>query len=139
MRQKCRCCENERKPNVVWYDDDYCSGKCKKLDGGKILPPIEQVRFSGDVASLEDYILDYPKNLGGKDARGQRIKGRNPKRYRRRFDPERLNWGESLLPAQLKQAGLRANREPIPGDFDFLCVEEAENDKGNILAGEKDA
>lgn len=125
MRDKCRYCENERKEGVEWYDDDYCSGKCKKADGGVIAPAPERDRQTGVKASLEEYLLDYPKKLGEKDGRGQRIKGRTPKRYRRRSDPEKLNWGEPLAREKLKQAGMRANREPIPGDFDY---EEIENE-----------
>lgn len=125
MRNKCRTCGAERKEGVEWFDDDYCSGKCKAADGG-VIPPAEDVKASGVVASLEDYLADYPKNVGEKDKRGQRIKGRIPKRYHRRFEPERLNWGIPLNAPQLKQAGLRSNRTPIPGDFDFE-VEEAEN------------
>ncbi len=128
MRDKCRFCENERKEGVLWYDDDYCSGKCKKQDGGEIAPEPERVKAAGITATLQDYLLDYPENLGQKDARGQRIKGRIPKRYRRRFEPEKLNWDEPLNAPQLKQAGLRTNREPIPGDWDFEEVKEKEDD-----------
>ena len=130
MRTECRTCGNIRKEGVDWYDEDYCSGKCKAQDGGQI-PPAADAKASGAVASLDDYLLDYPKGLGEKDKRGQRIKGRIPKRYRRRFEADRLNWGESLNAPQLKQAGLRSNRKPIPGDFDFVDetkVEESENE-----------
>ena len=136
MRNKCRFCGNERKEGVVWDYDDYCSGKCKKADGGEIEPVIERVKTSGVKASLEEYILDYPKNLGEKDMRGQRIKGRIPKRYRRRFEPEKLNWGEPLNAPQLKQAGLRANRRPIPNDWDFIIEEKVEEEFQNVIAAE---
>jgi len=130
MRMKCRFCENKRKEGVEWYDDDYCSGKCKIADGGIVAPVAERIKTSGTVASLDDYYLDYPKKLGQKDARGQRIKGRMPKRYRRRFDPEKLNWDEPLNAPDLKQAGFRANRKPIPGDYDF-AEQEVENEETN--------
>ncbi len=117
MRNECRFCKNKRKEGVEWYDDDYCSGKCKKSDGGTIPAAIEVARDTGVIASLKDYYLDYPK-----DGR----KGREPKRYRRRFEPEKLNWGEPVNAPQLKQAGLRANRKPIPDDYDF--VEEKTNE-----------
>jgi hypothetical protein len=42
-----------------------------------------------------------------------------PSEYHRRLDPEKLNWGVPLSAPDLKQAGLRANRKPIPGDWDF--------------------
>jgi hypothetical protein len=120
MRDECRNCGAKRKEGIEWYDDDYCSGKCKVGDGGTIPPASVRSKIEGKVASLTDYLLDWPKNLGQKDGRGQRIKGRHPKMYRRRHDPERLNWGTPLEPKQLKQAGLRANRKPIPGDFDYV-------------------
>ncbi len=37
-RKNCKYCRCERKANVEWYDGDYCSGKCKKLDGGIVEP-----------------------------------------------------------------------------------------------------
>ncbi len=115
MRNECRYCGNTRKKGVEWYDEDYCSGKCKRADGGSIPAPIEVVRVSGAKASLEDYYLDYPKD---------NRKGRNPKHYHRRFEPERLNWGEKLNQKDLSQSGLRSNRRPIPGDYDFIVEEE---------------
>ena len=127
MRETCRYCGNKRKEGVVWYDNDYCSGKCKANDGGAIPPAAIVARDSGVKASLDDYLLDYPKKLGEKDSRGQRIKGRKPRRYRRRFDAERLNWGEPLNAPDLKQAGLRVNRQPIQGDFDYTVEAEVKN------------
>jgi len=120
MRTNCRFCGAERKEGVDWYDEDYCSGKCKKQDGGAIPPAAKPDKMNRAPASFADYILDYPKGIGEKDKRGQRIKGRKPKLYRRRFEPEKLNWGEPMTAPQLKQAGLRCNREPIPGDWDFV-------------------
>ena len=125
MRNKCRFCGNERKEGVQWYDADYCSGKCKAADGGTIPPAPVQAKIVGITASLADYLLDWPKNLGQKDARGQRIKGRTPKRYARRYDPEKLNWDKPMSAPDLKQAGFRANRKPIPGDYDFEEVTNA--------------
>lgn len=128
---ECRYCGNKRKENVEWPYDEYCSGKCKTADGGTVAPEAEHAKVVGVKASLEEYLLDWPKNLGQKDSHGQRIKGRKPKRYRRRYEPERLNWGKPMNAPQLKQAGLRANRQPIPGDYDFeVPVEEAEVDNG---------
>lgn len=40
--------------------------------------------------------------------------------YWPRNHPERLNWGEHMTAAQLKDAGLAANRVPIPGDWDYV-------------------
>lgn len=125
MREACRTCGNKRKEGVKWFDDDYCSGKCRKLDGESMPPVAEQIKSSGVKASLAEYLLDYPKKLGEKDKRGQRIKGREPKRYRLRCDPEKLNWDEPMSAMELEQAGFRCNRKAIPGDWDFEKEEEA--------------
>ncbi len=99
-RLVCRYCGNERKEGIEWYDDEYCSGKCKKSDGGEIPAAAVAAKNSGTKATLDHYKA-------------------KPKMYRRRYKPERLNWGEALTAPQLEQAGLRANREPIPGDWDY--------------------
>ena len=108
MSAKCRQCGAEKKENVEWLDDTYCSGKCKSLDGGVI--PQAHTAPSTQKVTLIDYKQDK-KHL----------------RYRRRFEPERLNWGEPMSAPELKQAGLRSNRKPIPGDWDF--IEEVKEDK----------
>ncbi len=48
----------------------------------------------------------------------------NPEMYATRTNPDRLNWGKSMTGDQLEQAGLKANRVPIPGDWDYegVCV-----------------
>ncbi len=125
MRNKCRFCENERKESVEWYDDNYCSGKCKKLDGGAIPPADKPDKMNRPAASYADYMLDYPTGIGEKDKRGQRIRGREPKLYRRRFEAEKMNWGTPMSEPELLQAGLRCNREPIPGDWDYAEVQDA--------------
>lgn len=48
----------------------------------------------------------------------------NPDSYIPRREPERLNWGEWMNRTQLEYAGLKANRVPIPGDWDYVgCVQ----------------
>lgn len=42
--------------------------------------------------------------------------------YWPRAHPERINWGEHMTMDQLKEAGLVANRVPIPGDWDYAGV-----------------
>ena len=111
-REKCRNCEAVLKHDKAsdQYDPEYCSAKCRVADGAERLPESEATSAaidSGRVATLEDY------------------KKRSAD-YCRRFEPERLNWGAPLNAPQLKQAGLRANRQPIPGDWDFE-VKESEN------------
>lgn len=133
MRNKCRFCDNERKEGVKWYDDDYCSGKCARQDGITIAPAAKPDKDDRSPASFGDYLLDWPKKLGEKDGRGQRITGREPKLYRLRCDPEKLNWDEPLSAEQLNQGGFRANREPLPGDWDFAETQDAAPNEWHLL------
>lgn len=43
----------------------------------------------------------------------------SPEKYIQRREPDRLNWGPWMDSTQLEQAGLKANRVPIPGDWDY--------------------
>lgn len=105
-REKCRNCGAILRHDKTsdQYDPEYCSAKCRKQDGVDPLSGAEVVSTAinaGRVASLKDY------NKRSTD-------------YHRRLEPEKLNWGVKLNAPQLKQAGLRANRVPIPGDWDFV-------------------
>ena len=40
----------------------------------------------------------------------------------RRTNPDSLNWGPHMTSDQLHEAGLKANRVPIPGDWDYVGV-----------------
>ena len=55
-------------------------------------------------ASLEDY----------NDEHGRR--------YATRTAPELLNWQESMSVIELQQAGLTANRQTMPGDWDHVSI-----------------
>ncbi len=46
--------------------------------------------------------------------------------YAERTNPDSLNYGPSMTAHQLKQAELKANRVPIPGDSDYrgVCVKQ---------------
>ena len=51
-----------------------------------------------------------------------------PEHYATRTNPDTLNTGELMTAHQLKQAGLKANRVPIPGDHDYkgVCVKQGD-------------
>lgn len=110
-RKDCRNCGAKLKHDKTsdQYDPEYCSGLCRLKDG--VEPYIKSAEEQAAVvevvkkrnpASYEE----YKKNVGGK--------------YARRFQPEKLNWSENRMNEdELEQAGFRANREPIPGDWDF--------------------
>ena len=104
-REECRKCGAKLKHDKTneQYDPEYCSGKCRKNDGAE--PYVKSVEERAMVveaikevkpASLED----YKKNV--------------PSKYARRFEPEKLNGSENQMnEGELKQAGFRANSEPI--------------------------
>ncbi len=109
-REKCRNCGAVLKHDKTseQYDPEYCSGKCRKLDGSEpyIKTPEEQAMVVREAKlTAPATFKDYEKNVGG--------------RYVRRFEPEKLNWGEPMSANDLLQAGFRANREPIKGDWDY--------------------
>ncbi len=45
-----------------------------------------------------------------------------PEAYIPRREPDKLNWGPWMDVAGLEQAGLKANRAAIPGDWDYVGV-----------------
>lgn len=110
-REECRKCGAKLRHDKTsdQYDPEYCSGKCRKEDGAE--PYIKTAEEKAAVvvevkkkkaASLEGYKKGVPAN------------------YARRFEPEKLNWSANKMnEEELKQAGFRANREPIPGDWDY--------------------
>ena len=114
-REECRGCGAKLRHDKTsdQYDPEYCSGKCRKEDGSepyvrsaKEKALVVQATTKKRPASLED----YKKNV--------------PSKYARRFEPEKLNWSKNEMnDEELKQAGFRANRKPIPGDWDYREVE----------------
>ena len=109
-RQSCRNCGAKLKHDKTsdQYDPEYCSGLCRKKDGSEpyVKTAAEQAMVVKEAKlTLPATYKDYMKNVGG--------------RYVRRFEPEKLNWGEPMSDNDLLQAGFRANREPIEGDWDY--------------------
>lgn len=110
-RELCRKCGAKLKHDKTsdQYDPEYCSGLCRKNDGmepyvksAEEKAMVVEVTKKAKPASLED----YKKNV--------------PSKYARRFEPEKLNWSKNEMnEEELKQAGFRANRKPIPGDWDY--------------------
>jgi hypothetical protein len=113
-RTECRKCGAKLRHDKTsdQYDPEYCSGKCRKEDGAEPYVKsaeeqamVVEVTKKARPASLED----YKKNV--------------PSKYARRFEPEKLNWSKNVMNEdELIQAGFRANREPIPGDWDYEDV-----------------
>jgi hypothetical protein len=112
MTFKCRYhkCGATKQNNPL--DTEYCSGKCRKLDGAEAIaePELtpEEKADQQRVASLKDY-------------------QKHPDAYVRRLEPEKLNWAVKLMnPEQLKQCGYRANRKPLDGDWDYEVKDESD-------------
>ena len=109
-RELCRNCGAKLKHDKTsgQYDPEYCSGLCRKKDGAEpyIKTASEQAMVveEAKLTSPASY-KDYQRNVGG--------------RYVRRFEPEKLNWGKPMSDSSLLQAGFRANRIPIEGDWDY--------------------
>ena len=110
-RRECRKCGAKLKHDKTddQYDPEYCSGKCRKEDGS---PPY--VKTAEEKAAVVVAVKKKkPASLEG-------YKKGVPANYARRFEPEKLNWSANKMnEEELKQAGFRANREPIPGDWDY--------------------
>ncbi len=110
-REECRKCGAKLKHDKTsdQYDPEYCSGKCRKLDGAEpyVKSAEEQAAVVEVVSKTRPATLeDYKKNV--------------PSKYTRRHEPEKLNWSKNEMnEEELKQAGFRANRRPIPGDWDY--------------------
>ena len=109
-REECRKCGAKLRHDKTseQYDPEYCSGLCRRKDGSE--PYVKTAEEQAMVVKEAKLIApasfkDYEKNVGG--------------RYVRRFEPEKLNWGEPMSDHDLLQAGFRANREPIDGDWDY--------------------
>ncbi len=110
-RKECRKCGAKLKHDKTsdQYDPEYCSGKCRREDGS---PPY--VKTAEEKAAVVVAVKKKkPASLEG-------YKKGVPANYARRFEPEKLNWSVNKMnEEELKQAGFRANREPIPGDWDY--------------------
>jgi len=116
MREECRKCgaRLNHDKTLDQYDPEYCSGKCRKDDGAEpyVKTAAEQAAVIAVVSKKRPATLeDYKKNV--------------PSKYARRFEPEKLNWSKNKMnESELEQAGFRANRKPIPGDWDYEVVAE---------------
>ncbi len=58
----------------------------------------------------------------------------HPDKYVQRREPEKLNWGPWLNPANLRSLGFKANRVSIPGDWDYEGVCEKVEGKWEVCA-----
>ena len=65
---------------------------------------------------------DFALTQDGLDDMGEPETDTRPELFAARTNPELLNFGPWLNADQLKVEGLKANRVPIPGDYDYKGV-----------------
>lgn len=99
---------------------EYCSGKCQNIGLEKFgnrenMMATEVQSQAGEIINKAMERLNQKVPMPGSYA----DYCQNPDKYHRRLNAEKLNWGVHLSVKQLRQAGLKENREPIPGDWDF--------------------
>ncbi len=104
---KCKNCDNE----LTGRQKNHCSDRCRKAlsrtSKSDIPNPdtkVGQTRTGTHPATHAEHLEFYYAN---------------PDRYATRTNPDKLNWGPLMTMDQLEQAGLKANRVSIPGDWDF--------------------
>lgn len=108
------CIDNKR------HRSPYCSNACKQADH----------RAKCNTPSVTDVTVTHtePVTLTADEATAMgngsefSIGGSDGKHYAERANPDTLNTGEYMTANQLKAAGLKANRLPIPGDHDYKGV-----------------
>jgi hypothetical protein len=57
----------------------------------------------------------------------------NPDDYYPRQEPDKLNWGPWMNSSQLQETGYKANRVPIPGDWDYEGRADKERTKNQTV------
>lgn len=119
-RRSCLFCGCVRKSNVVWFDDNHCSGKCKKNDGGVIEPVVPQ----GD-ENLESY--QKMKEIG---KLGSMLISKRAEVRELGVQLERLNDEQGDLMAaglgtkenRLEYAALDAERKALEADIELIEI-----------------
>ena len=88
-------------------------GKFSRSDGGQY-----QIDATGHSHNIPDKIAAKPVSLADYLADQENQTGY----YAERTGAEKLNWCEPMSRMELDQAGLKANRQSIPGDWDYTEV-----------------
>lgn len=127
MQCKWENCENDARAK-----SPFCSGTCKKryqrASGTSVPVEVGQGQVGHDrivpVAegcAMVQVGLDHYRTC--------------PDQYIPRREPDKLNWGPWMNSQQLEQAGLKANRVSIPGDWDYVGVAQHERQSTNGRQG----
>ncbi len=122
-------CRNDKCTNAVESKGnrvkEFCSDRCRmQFKRSKANTESEQIQTEqpkantaevwkeiGKVTSGGDSITLIPASLEHYQA--------NPDMYATRANPNLLNWGDWMNAKQLAEAGLKANRVCVPGDWDY--------------------
>lgn len=134
---RCISCGNEYEAKRK--TSKYCGPKCRKLafqENGKVSVPgvsvpdrndewrqanVEQTVCLVNDAGMPVVSYDRDGKIGKKDYLT------HPDMFAKRTNPEKLNWGGWMTQGELEDAGLKANRIPIPGDHDYVgCCEKVD-------------
>ena len=100
-------CKYDKCDNEVKGRSKYCSDTCKTLYNRN--KGVTETVTSAAVTPAVTVSLEHYRN--------------NPAKYcTTRTNPDLLNWDEPMSAMELHQAGLTANRVPIPGDHDYQGV-----------------
>ena len=101
----------------------YCNDTCKQAAyRNRVNVTDDNVTDSVTQAMTEPYVSG-PDMISMQDFMGNPTPEQMIAARARRTDPDSLNWGAWMNSHELHEAGLVANRVPIPGDFDYVgCV-----------------
>ncbi len=101
--RRCKQCNKE-----LSGKKQYCNDACRMAYGRKANKKPEQTQPEQVIPNTAPAILEHYQA--------------NPDMYVERARPELLNWGPRMNMNELNIAGKKANRVPIPGDWDYEGV-----------------
>ena len=111
---KCKNCDAE----LTGRQKVHCSDRCRKALSRTNKSDISNSDTEVGQITAEELVqieaVAMPGTLGDYYAR--------PSQYAQRTNPDKLNWGPYMTTEQLADAGLKANRVSIPGDWDYEKV-----------------
>ncbi len=102
---------------------EYCSDKCRKrASRTKSTPEDGSQSTNADKTAVEPGQIErgQPAVCGIIPEGSREDYTARPYAYAIRAVPDKLNWGPWMNSQQLAEAGLKANRVGIPGDWDYV-------------------
>ncbi len=113
---KCKECDTV----LTGRQREFCSDKCRKR-ASRAEPKPQNASGS---PNTDKKAVEHGQTEVGQTTRtaSHYDYDMHPEDYAPRTEPDKLNWGEWMDGAQLAEAGLTANRVPLPGDWDYKGV-----------------